>query len=132
MSIHSTFFTHTFYFAHRGSTPREGQIININDMELTLTTVNKTDIMDVFKKSRERRKIDYLRADCKRVFNGVVHNCCKVTANNHKVAFVIYRSVLGFPMLEQIDRPDNVLICEGDDCVVVKDGYAYELTKRVE
>lgn len=131
MSIHSTFFTHTFYFAHRGSTPREGQIININDMELTLTTTD-INIMDVFKKSRERRRIDYLRADCKRVFNGVVHNCCKVTANNHKVAFAIRRSVFGFPMVEQIDRPNDVMLHEKGDWVVVKDGYVYELTKRVE
>ena len=113
--------------------PGREQEININDMELTLTTnVNKTDIMDVFKKSRERRRIDYLRADCKRVFNGVVHNCCKVTANNHKVAFAIRRSVFGFPMVEQIDRPNDVMLHEKGDWVVVKDGYVYELTKRVE
>lgn len=88
--------------------------------------------MDVFKKSRERRRMDYLRAECKRMFNGVVHNCCNVSANNHDLAFVIRRSVLGYPMVEQIARPRNVSLSETDNCVIVKDGYAYELTRRVE
>lgn len=132
MSIHSTFFTHTFYFAHRGSTPREGQIININDIELTLTTTD-INIMDVFKKSRERRRIDYLRADCKRVFNGMVHKCCGITRNNSQITYVIHRSVLGYPRVEvEPKRLNDVTLHESDNCVIVQDGYAYELTKRVE
>lgn len=38
--------------------PGREQEININDMELTLTTTD-INIMDVFKKSRERRRIEY-------------------------------------------------------------------------
>lgn len=132
MSIHSTFFTHTFYFAHWGSTPREGQIININDMELTLTTTD-INIMDVFKKSRERRRIDYLRVECKRVFDGMVHKCCGITRNNPQITYVIHRSVLGYPRVEvEPKRLNDVTLHESDNCVIVQDGYAYELTKRVE
>lgn len=40
--------------------------------------------------------------------------------------------MFGYPRLEQIDRPSNVRLSELDDCVIVKDGYVYELTKRVE
>lgn len=114
--------------------PGREQEININAMELTLTTnVNKTDIMDVFKKSRERRRIDYLRAECKRVFDGMVHKCCGITRNNPQITYVIHRSVLGYPRVEvEPKRLNDVTLHESDNCVIVQDGYAYELTKRVE
>lgn len=64
-------------------------------------------------------------------FAGAVHHCCKVSANNHHLAFAVYRSVHGYPRIEQIKRPDIVCITEISDCVVVKDGYAYELQKEV-
>lgn len=103
-------------------------------MDIIVPINAKTDIniMDVFKKSRNQRRIEFLRTECRRKFDGVVHNCCKVSANNHKVAFAIHRSVFGYPMVEQIERPNDVMLHEKGDCVVVKDGYAYELTKRAE
>ena len=103
-------------------------------MEIIVPINAKEDIniMDAIKKVRNRKKLEYLKAEVRRKFDGVVHNCCKVSANNHKIAFVIYRSVLGYPMLEQIDWRDNVVLSDKDNCVIVKDGYVYELTKRVE
>lgn len=77
-------------------------------------------------------KTDFLRREISNKFSGVVHNCCNVSSNNHDLAFVIRRSVLGYPMVEQIKRPQDVMLHEGGDYVVVKDGYVYELTKRVE
>lgn len=101
-------------------------------MELTLTTTD-INIMDVFKKSRERRRIDYLRAECKRVFNGMVHKCCGITRNNPQITYVIHRSVLGYPRVEvEPKRLNDVTLHESDNCVIVQDGYAYELTRRVE
>ena len=88
--------------------------------------------MEAIKKMIKNGQKVIVRTEHAGVFNGVVHNCCKVTANNHKVAFAIRRSVFGFPMAEQIDRPNDVMLHEKSDCVVVKDGYVYELTKRVE
>lgn len=78
------------------------------------------------------KRLCYLKREASFKFAGVVHNCCNVSANNHALAFVIRRSVLGYPMLEQIDRPQEVQLSEYDNCVIIKDGYVYELTKRVE
>ena len=73
-----------------------------------------------------------IRANAGRYFDGVVHNCCKVSANNHNLSYVVYKSVQGYPRVESIDRPEVVELSELDNCVIVKDGYVYELTKRVE
>jgi hypothetical protein len=78
------------------------------------------------------KRLCYLKREASFKFTGVVHNCCNVSANNHDLAFVIRRSVLGYPMVEQIARPRNVSLSETDNCVIVKDGYVYELTRRVE
>lgn len=103
-------------------------------MELTLPINVKEciNIMDVFKKSRERRRIDDLRDECKKVFNGMVHKCCGITRNNPQITYVIHRSVLGYPRVELEERLNDVTLHESDDCVIVQDGYVYELTKRVE
>ena len=72
-----------------------------------------------------------LKANSGRYFNGIVHNCCRVSAANNELAFVVHRvGVFGGPVIEQIARPENVQISETDDCVVVKDGYVYHLTKE--
>lgn len=72
-----------------------------------------------------------IRANAGRYFDGVVHNCCRVSASNHKLAFVVRRTgVFGGPVIELIDRPDNVQLSEYDDCVVIKDGKVYELKKE--
>lgn len=72
-----------------------------------------------------KREIEYC-------FVGIVHNCCKVSANNHNLSYVVYKSVQGYPRVESIDRPEVVELSELDNCVIVKDGYVYELTKRAE
>jgi hypothetical protein len=71
-----------------------------------------------------------IRREAEASFAGAVHNCCRVSANNHSLAFAIHRSVKGYPRIEQIKRPDVVALCESDDCVVVKDGYMFELRKE--
>ena len=71
-----------------------------------------------------------IRREAEASFAGAVHNCCRVSANNHSLAFAIHRSVKGYPRIEQIKRPDVVALCESDDCVVVKDGYMFELKKE--
>ena len=38
--------------------------------------------------------------------------------------------IFGGPVVEQITRPECVSLSETDRCVIVKDGYVYELTKN--
>ena len=77
-----------------------------------------------------KKRLCYLKREAAYKFSGVVHSCCIVSSNNHDLAFVIRRSVLGYPMVEQIKRPNDVMLHEGGDYVIVKDGYVFELTKR--
>lgn len=47
-----------------------------------------------------------LKANSGRYFNGIVHNCCRVSAANKELAFVVHRvGVFGGPVIEQIARP---------------------------
>lgn len=72
-----------------------------------------------------------IEANAGRYFDGIVHNCCRVSANNNGLAFAIHRrGVFGGPVIEQIARPDNVQLSESDDCVIVKDGFVYHLTRE--
>ena len=72
-----------------------------------------------------------IKANTGRYFDGIVHNCCRVSAANNNLAFAIHRvGVFGGPVIEQIARPDDVKLSESDDCVIVKDGYVYHLTKE--
>lgn len=78
----------------------------------------------------DRQRELMIRREAEASFAGAVHNCCRVSANNHSLAFAIHRSVKGYPRIEQIKRPEVVALCESDDCVVVKDGYMFELKKE--
>lgn len=72
-----------------------------------------------------------IKAEVPGIFDGAVHNCAKVSALNHSLAFVIQKvGVFGGPKVEQIKRPVAVSLSETDACVIVKDGCAYELSKR--
>lgn len=72
-----------------------------------------------------------LKANTGRYFDGIVHNCCRLSAANNTLAFAIHRvGVFGGPVIEQITRPDSVQLSETDDCVIVKDGQVYQLKKE--
>ena len=72
-----------------------------------------------------------IKSNSGRYFDGIVHNCCKVSAANNDLAFAIHRvGVFGGPVIEQIPRPDVVQLSEEDDCVIVKDGYVYYLKRE--
>lgn len=88
--------------------------------------------MGTLKKLLAKKRLCYLKREASFKFAGVVHNCCNVSSNNHNLAFIVRRSVLGYPMVEQIKRPYDVMLHEEGDYVIVKDGYVYELSKRVE
>lgn len=85
------------------------------------------------KKFLAKKRAKAISQEARLYFNAQVHHCCRVSANNHKIAYVIHRvGIFGGPKVDLIDRRDKVVLSETDNCVIVKDGYVYELTKRVE
>ncbi len=83
------------------------------------------------KRIRAYYRMKAIAANSGRYFDGIVHNCCRVSAANNGLAFAIHRvGVFGGPVIEQIQRPDNVQLSENDDCVIIKDGFIYRLTKE--
>ena len=66
-------------------------------------------------------------------FDSAVRACANVSWNNGELAFIVsHNGPFGFPVVEQIDRPDVVCISEIDNFVVIKDGKVYKIDKRVE
>lgn len=60
-----------------------------------------------------------------------VYCCQTISRINTGLAFVVRRvGAFGFPEIEVIPRPADVILHESVDCIVVKDGYYYELDKR--
>ena len=87
--------------------------------------------MRMIKQLISRWRAVNIKANAGRYFDGVVHNCCRVSSSNHKLAFVVRRTgIFGGPVIELIDRPENVQLSELDNCVVVKDGKVYELRQE--
>ena len=73
---------------------------------------------------RARRVTDIGKAkyDC------AVVGCADVSRINNSLAFKVRRDgPFGNPVIEQIPRPDRVVLGETSDCVVIKDGRIYEL-----
>lgn len=57
--------------------------------------------------------------------------CKRITSADDTKAYAIYRDgVFGSPILKEISKPDNVVLSENENRIIVKDGYVYELTKR--
>ena len=74
-----------------------------------------------------------IKREAEMYFYAQVHHCCRVSANNHDIAFIVERvGIFGGPKVQQIDKPKIVVLSEINNFVIVKDGYVYELTKRVE
>lgn len=74
-----------------------------------------------------------LRANADRYYDAMVHNCARVSASNKDLAFAVHhRGIFGGPVIEQITRPEIVQLSETDNCVIVKEGMVYELTRRTQ
>lgn len=69
--------------------------------------------------------------EAKLYFDGVVHNCSRVSRANHALAFAVHKvGIFGGPVIEQIRRPDCITLTEKSNCVIIKDGDIYELKKN--
>ena len=81
---------------------------------------------------RVYRRARSIAAEANLYFNGTVHNCARVSAVNKSLAFAVHRvGIFGGPVIEQIDRPKVVSLTEHDRCVIVRDGYVFELKSEI-
>ena len=63
-------------------------------------------------------------------FIDTVKACRKLSSEEDPFIYVIHREgVFGGPVVEKAEKPRDVTISESQKCVVVKDGFAYELVK---
>lgn len=87
-------------------------------------------IMGIIKTIKVRQRAWAIRKEADAYFDGMVHHCSRVSANNKSLAYIVHRTgVFHAPRVEQIPRPDVVVMSENDSHVIVKDGYSYELRK---
>ena len=96
---------------------------------------NTPSVSDLWRKVRRatlvRMRAIRVKSEVNAYYHGTVHNCARVSAVNKTLSFAVHRvGIFGGPEVEQITRPDVVSLCESDDCVVVKDGYMFELKKE--
>lgn len=76
-------------------------------------------------------RVHNIRTDAERRFEGIMHNCCCVSKENNSLSFAIEKTgPFKHPTLSQIQRPDTVVLEEGKDCVIVKDGYCFRMEKE--
>lgn len=63
-------------------------------------------------------------------FRRAIRSCANVSECNHSLCFLVHKiGAFGSPDIEQIDRPEEVIISENSNFVVIKDGVLYELNK---
>lgn len=80
---------------------------------------------------RVRQRAWFIKKEAATYYEGIVHNCARVSANNKSLAFAVHRTgVFHAPRIEPIERPDVVQLSEMDSCVIIKDGVVYELKKE--
>lgn len=85
-------------------------------------------IMNKSKANIRAKKITYL---ARNAFWSAVYGCQTVSRFNTGLTFVVHRvGAFGFPEIEVVERPSDVIMRESVDCIVVKDGLYYELDKR--
>lgn len=87
-------------------------------------------LFNPFDKGQAKWRAKKLVADAKSCYDGMVYHCRKLSAYDNTYAFIIHRSDLGWPIIEQIVRPEEVRLSELKDDVVIKDGYIYSISKK--
>ena len=96
---------------------------------------NPPSVSDLWRKVRRatlvRMRAIRVKSEVNAYYHGTVHNCARVSEVNNTLSFAVHRvGIFGGPEVEQISRPDIVQLSETDRCVIVKDGYVYELRKE--
>lgn len=105
-------------------------------MEKTMAIgYNPPSISDLWRKVRRativKMRAVRIKSEVNAYYYGTVHNCARVSAVNKTLSFAVHRvGIFGGPVVEQITRPDIIQLSETDKCVIVKDGYIFELRKE--
>ena len=96
---------------------------------------NPPSVSDLWRKIRRatlvRMRAIRIKSEVNAFYYGTVHNCARVSAVNKTLSFAVHRvGIFGGPLVEQITRPDIIQLSETDKCVIVKDGYIFEMRKE--
>jgi len=71
------------------------------------------------------------KADAQRFYEATAYHLAKASRINHDLSYVVHKvGIFGGPHIEPINRPEDVMLHEKADCVVIKDGFIYRLTKE--
>lgn len=85
----------------------------------------------IYRATFVRMRAARIKSEVNAYYYGTVHNCARVSAVNKTLSFAVHRvGIFGGPEVEQITRPEIVQLSETDRCVIVKDGYVYELRRE--
>ena len=85
----------------------------------------------IYRATIVRMRAVRIKSEVNAYYHGTVHNCARVSEVNKSLSFAVHRvGIFGGPEVEQITRPEIVQLSETDRCVIVKDGYVYELRKE--
>ena len=77
-----------------------------------------------------RWRLDSIRIKTHDNFVDTVKACRLLSSDDDPYIYIIHREgVFGGPVVHKELKPDIVTLSESDKCVVVKDGYSYELVK---
>ena len=84
----------------------------------------------VYRLIRKLLRAQRIAAISQEAFSRAIRSCANVSDCNRALSYVIHRrGAFGSPEIEQIDRPDVVVMSEDCDYVVVKDGAIFEMSK---
>ena len=85
----------------------------------------------IINRSKANRRAKKITDLARNAFWSAVYGCQTVSHFNTGLAFAVRRvGAFGFPEIDVIPRPSDVVLHESVDCIIVKDGYYYELDKR--
>lgn len=71
-----------------------------------------------------------IQKDAASYYDGMLRHCAYVSKELNQLSFAITKDSFGYPKIRLVQRSDDVKLYESDNCVIVKDGFFYEMTKE--
>jgi len=85
------------------------------------------------KKIKALWRLSCAKSDAQRFYEATAYHLAKASAVNHDLAYALHKvGIFGGPRIEILDRRylDDVVLHEKENCVIIKDGFIYRLTRE--